>query len=98
LAAAGDLTRPATSRRTDVDVRIGVTQAPREIELELGDDVDADRVTKLFEEALAGESGILWLTDRKGRRIGVPAAKVAYLEIGTSSDERRVGFGSSVAR
>jgi hypothetical protein len=81
-----------------VDVRIGVTQAPREIEVELGDDVDADRVAKQFEEALAGESGILWLTDRKGRRIGVPAAKVAYVEIGTPSDERRVGFGVSVAR
>jgi hypothetical protein len=81
-----------------VDVRIGVTQAPREIELELGDDVDADRVVKQFEEALAGESGILWLTDRKGRRVGVPAAKVAYVEIGTPSDERRVGFGASVAR
>jgi hypothetical protein len=81
-----------------VDVRIGVTQAPREIEIELGDDADAEKVAKQFEEALAGESGVLWLTDRKGRRVGVPAAKVAYVEIGTPSDERRVGFGASVAR
>jgi hypothetical protein len=78
-----------------VDVRIGVTQAPREIELELDDEADADRVVKMFEDAL-GESAVLWLTDRKGRRIGVPAAKVAYVEIGSPSEERRVGFGASV--
>ncbi len=81
-----------------MDVRIGVTQAPREIEVELGDDADADGLAKRFEEALAGESGVLWLTDRRGRRVGVPAAKVAYVEIGTPSDDRRVGFGSSVVR
>jgi hypothetical protein len=81
-----------------VDVRIGVTQAPKEIEIELGDDTDAEKLAKQFEAALAGESGVLWLTDRKGRRVGVPAAKVAYVEIGTPSDERRVGFGASVVR
>jgi hypothetical protein len=81
-----------------VDVRIGVTQAPREIELELSDDTDGETVAKQFEAALAGESGVLWLTDRKGRRVGIPAAKVAYVEIGSPSEERRVGFGSSVVR
>jgi hypothetical protein len=39
---------------------------------------------------------MLWLTDRKGRRVGVPAAKLAYVEIGSASDERRVGFGATV--
>ena len=43
--------------------------------------------------ALAGDT-ILWLTDRKGRRVGVPASKIAYLEIGPASAERRVGFGA----
>jgi hypothetical protein len=79
-----------------VDIHIGVTQAPREIEVELGDDADADAVVKQVEEALASERGMLWLTDRKGRRVGVPAAKVAYVEIGSPSDERRVGFGASI--
>jgi hypothetical protein len=81
-----------------VDVRIGVTQAPREIEIELSDDTDGDKVVKQFEAALAGESGVLWLTDRKGRRVGIPAAKVAYVEIGSPTEERRVGFGASVSR
>jgi hypothetical protein len=77
-----------------VEVRIGVTQSPREIEVELGDDADADRLAKQLGEALTSEAGIFWLTDRKGRRVGVPAAKVAYVEIGSPTEERRVGFGA----
>jgi hypothetical protein len=77
-----------------VEVRIGVTQSPREIEVELGDDADADRLAMQLEEALTSDGGIFWLTDRKGRRIGVPAAKVAYVEIGSPTEERRVGFGA----
>ena len=77
-----------------MEVRIGVTQSPREIEIELGDDADADRLVKQLEEALTSDVGVLWLIDRKGRRVGVPAAKVAYLEIGSPTEERRVGFGA----
>jgi hypothetical protein len=80
-----------------VDVRIGVTQAPREIEIELADDVDADKLVKQIEKTLGEESAVLWLTDRRGRRVGVPAAKIAYIEIGSPAEDRRVGFGS-VAR
>jgi Protein of unknown function (DUF3107) len=79
-----------------VDVRIGVTQTPKEIEVELPEGTDADTVASHIDQALASDSGILWLTDRRGRRVGVPAAKVAYVELDTSSDERRVGFGSAV--
>ena len=75
-----------------MDVRIGVTHTPKEIELDMTEEPDA--VAKVVEKALADGSKVLWLTDRKGRRVGVPAAKVAYVEIGTSSDERRVGFGA----
>ena len=77
-----------------MEVRIGVTQSPREIEIELGEDADADRLVKQLEEALTSDVGVLWLIDRKGRRVGVPAAKVAYLEIGSPTEERRVGFGA----
>ena len=79
-----------------MDIHIGVTHAPREIEVELSDDADADAVVKQVEEALASEGGMLWLTDRKGRRVGIPAGRVAYVEIGSPSDERRVGFGTSI--
>jgi hypothetical protein len=43
---------------------------------------------------LNGGVSVLWLTDRKGRRVGVPAAKLAYVEIGSPNEERRVGFGA----
>jgi hypothetical protein len=76
-----------------VDVRIGVTYTPKEIELELGDDADRDQVVKQVEVALSGE-GVLWLTDRRGRSVGVPAAKIAYVEISTAHEDRRVGFGT----
>ena len=75
-----------------MDVRIGVTHTPKEIELDMA--AEPDTVAKAVEKALADGDKLLWLTDRKGRRVGVPAAKVAYVEIGTSSEERRVGFGA----
>jgi hypothetical protein len=76
-----------------VDVRIGVTQAPREINIELADDVDRAAIKSQVEAALTGAVEVLWLTDRKGRDIGVPSAKIAYVEIGTPDSERRIGFG-----
>lgn len=76
-----------------MDVRIGVTQAPREISIELADSEDRGEVKSKVEAALAGSVDVLWLTDRKGRDVGVPAAKIAYVEIGTADSERRIGFG-----
>jgi hypothetical protein len=77
-----------------VDVRIGVTYTPKEIEVELGDDADRDQLRKDIEGALANGEGVLWLTDKRGRTVAVPSAKVAYVEIGSPTDERRVGFSS----
>jgi hypothetical protein len=76
-----------------VDVRIGVTQAPREISIEMADDVDRAEVKAKVEAALSGAVDVLWLSDRKGRDIGVAAAKIAYVEVGTTDSERRIGFG-----
>ena len=76
-----------------MEVRIGVIQTAREIEVEL-DDGEADRVRKLVEEAVGSESGVLWLTDRRGRTIGVPSPRIAYVEISGAQD-RRVGFAVS---
>jgi hypothetical protein len=78
-----------------VDVRIGVTYSPKEIDVELGDDADATKLRGEIDGVLAGSDGVLWLTDRKGRQVGVPVAKVAYVEIGSPHDERRIGFGGS---
>jgi hypothetical protein len=56
-------------------------------------------VEELVATALGGDSNLLSLTDEKGRRFLVHAAKIAYVELGVA-DARRVGFGlgSSAAR
>jgi hypothetical protein len=76
-----------------VDVRIGVTQAPREINVEVADDTDRAALHTQVEAALSGAVDVFWLTDKKGREIGVAAAKIAYVELGASDGERRIGFG-----
>lgn len=75
-----------------MDVRIGVTQSPKELEVEMPDETDAGALKASVDKALKDEA-TLWLTDRRGRQIGIPASKIAYLEIGAPSDGRRIGFG-----
>lgn len=74
-----------------MDVRIGVTHAPKELKLEM--DGTPEAVTKQIEDALADTASFLWLTDRRGTRVGVPLDKVAYIEIEGEDHSRRVGFG-----
>ena len=74
-----------------VDVRIGVTQTARELAFEVDDD-QRDDLHSRVDAALGGTTDVLWVTDRKGREVAIPAAKIAYVELGTS-EERRIGFG-----
>ena len=77
-----------------MEVRIGVVYTTRELTVETNEEVDA--VTQTVERALANGGGnVLWLTDTKGRRIGVPTDKVAYVEIAADAGGRKVGFGST---
>lgn len=75
-----------------MDLRIGLTQTPKELEVHLPDDASPDDIKAQVDAALSA-GGTLWLTDRKGRQVGVNAEKVAYVEIGSPDDERRIGFG-----
>ena len=77
-----------------MDVRIGIVQTARELEVEMSDEADRDKVISGIEKDLRVPDGVLWLTDRRGRRVAVPVAKVAYVEVGAPSGERRVGFGA----
>ena len=83
---------PPASLEVSVDVRIGVTQSPKELEVLLADDTDPEAVRKHVDKAVES-GGTLWLTDRRGRQVGIPAAKLAYVEIGSPHEERRIGFG-----
>lgn len=74
-----------------MDVRIGLSQTARELELEIGDE-DREKVMKDVEAAIAKGEGTLWLTDKKGRTVGVAVSKLAYIDLGAKDEERRVGF------
>jgi hypothetical protein len=73
-----------------MEVRIGVVQTPKELNLDV--EGSADEVVQAVEQALAADDGVLWL-DAKGRMIGVPAERLAYVEIEDDADTKRVGFG-----
>jgi hypothetical protein len=74
-----------------VEIKIGVQHTPREIVLESGQ--SAEEVETAVADALSGSSKLLSLTDQTGRKILVPAERVAYVEIGRQAP-RRVGFGA----
>ena len=76
-----------------MDVRIGVTHAPREINVEMDDGIDRQKLKADVAAALADDAAVLWLTDKRGRDIGIPSSKVAYVEIGTADNDRKIGFG-----
>jgi hypothetical protein len=74
-----------------VEVKIGVQHANRELVLE--SEQTPEEVQELVAAALTGKSGLLELTDEKGRKVLVPADRLAYVEIGEVST-RKVGFGA----
>ena len=74
-----------------MEVKIGVQFAPRELVLESGQ--TPEQVEKAVADALKADLGILELVDEKGRRVLVPADKLAYVEI-AEAETRRVGFGA----
>lgn len=74
-----------------MEIKVGVTDIPRELVIS-SDQSQAD-VEKIVSAALAKEVDVLSLTDEKGRKYLVQAAKIAYVEIGPA-DSRRVGFAN----
>ncbi|KJS52707.1 DUF3107 domain-containing protein [Streptomyces rubellomurinus] len=74
-----------------MEVKIGVQNAPREIVIESSQ--TADEVESAVAKALEGSSKLFSLTDEHGRRILVPAERLAYVEIGEQA-VRKVGFGA----
>ena len=62
-----------------MEVKIGVLHSSRELVVETNE--TADGVEKIVADAVASD-GVIALTDSKGRKVIVPAAKLAYVEIG----------------
>lgn len=72
-----------------MEVKIGVQNASRELSIDTT--MEADEVEKAVAAALDG--GVLVLSDSKGRRVVVPGASLAYVDI-TTSLTGTVGFRS----
>jgi Protein of unknown function (DUF3107) len=78
-----------------MELRISVSHSVRDITLELdNDDKSRDAARAAVEAALAGKSEVLWLKDKRGREVAVPAEKIAFVEFGAPNGERRLGFGA----
>ena len=71
-----------------MEVKIGVQHAQRELVLDT--DSTPEAIEAKLAEALEG-NGLLRLSDTKGRAVMVPAAKIAYVELGLHTAST-VGF------
>jgi hypothetical protein len=86
--------RPRRSpiKEEDVEVKIGVQYAPRELVLE-SNQSPAEVEAAVTDAIDGGDKGVLSLVDDKGRRVIVPIGKIAYVEIAEASP-RPVGFST----
>lgn len=69
--------------------RIGIADAGREIEVEVA---GRDEVVERLESAYRESVPILWFKNAKGRDIGVPLGRIAFVELVDDRDQA-VGFG-----
>ena len=74
-----------------MEVKIGVQNTNRELVLDSSE--SSDDVAKTVTATLSGDEKVLVLSDSKGRKVLVPADKLAYVEIGTSTTGQ-VGYRS----
>jgi hypothetical protein len=77
-----------------MEIRIGITQAKRELMVEIDDEKAQAKLKSAVEAALAGKTETLSVVDNKGREIVIPSAKIAYVEFGAADGSRKLGFGS----
>ena len=70
-------------------VRIGVTDTSREFEMEIE---ELDAFTTMLDEAFKSDDSLVWLTDIKGHRVGIPTDRIAYVEV-EEDQKSSVGFG-----
>ena len=77
-----------------MEIRIGMSQVGREVVVEVADD-DATReqLKTAVGAAMSGATDTLWLTDKKGRDVAVPTARISFVEIGSADSGPRIGFG-----
>ena len=73
-----------------MEIKVGIQHVAREIVVETPDSADA--IEKALEQALAKDS-FFSVTDERGRKVLIPAGKIAYVDLG-QENARHVGFGA----
>ena len=63
------------------------------LQLEMAEDTELSALKLQIDNALEAPTGNLWLTDKDGREVGVPAAKITFIDIGSQSAPK-IGFGA----
>ncbi len=77
-----------------MEIRIGVVNMHKELTCAVKDRDRLESVLRQISEAISEGASMIWLEDDDGSRIGVPADKLAYVEV-ESDRERPVGFARS---
>ena len=77
-----------------MDVRIGIAESSQIIEVEMADDADRDELKTNVDSVLSGATAVLTLADRRGKEYHVPAGRIAFVEIGAPTGDRKIGFGA----
>ena len=76
-----------------IEVKIGIIQHPHEVELEM--DITAKELMATIKSAVDAEEPLIWLTSKKENQVGIPAAKIAFVEIrNVEESSNKMGFGS----
>ncbi|MFT4226672.1 DUF3107 domain-containing protein [Micropruina sp.] len=73
-----------------MEIKVGIVHGAREIIVETEE--TAASVETAFSKAV-DDGSVLTLTDDRGRKVLIPASRIAYLELGQEA-ARRVGFGA----
>jgi len=84
--------RGPIKEEVDVEVKIGVQYAPRELVIDSAQ--SPAEVEESVTNAISAADGVLSLVDETGRRIIVPVSKIAYVEI-AEAVARPVGFSDA---
>jgi hypothetical protein len=80
------------AEETIVNVRIGIAETSKVVELEVDDPAAFE--TSL-EEAFAADTALLWFEDSKKRRVGIPRDRFGFVEIDQAGNRQAVGFAGS---
>lgn len=73
-----------------MEVKIGVQNTARELTVDTTD--SSEDIEKLVSKAVTSD-GVLTLTDSRGRKVIIPASRLAYVEVG-GGVSGQVGFRS----